>query len=631
MYVPLNCISTYSLLHSPTQVSRLAKKCQEMGFKSAGITELGNLASSVAWVKECQEVGLRPIIGQRLYLCEKNSHDKGDENTKLSHVTLLCKNLSGWKNLVKLTSLGNKPESWLDKPRLSLDEVVMHSNGQNLIAISGGPYTELANALFTTEEAYRAETYDIVKGWIHKDWIGRLTFLIQKYQGIFGSDNFYIEIQTIDKYPAAVAIVNGLRYIAKKLNVPTVATPNPYYLDKDDSFDQRVLLCSMLGKTFNNVKDSLEKNINGDINRFFERNNFHLPSYEELLVHNTKEELEATNEIEAKIEEFSILAPPVLPRVQLPDGETPYHRLRELCLQGWEKKIRHRIPADQHPIYQQRVKEELSIIQKAELDSYLIIVQDYIEYIRKRGGLVSPGRGSIGGSLVAYLAGITEINSVIYKLLFSRFYSSERKGSLPDVDTDFDLKSREEVIEYIKQKYGERNVGQIVTFGRLNGRGVIKEVLRVHNACSFTELNAITEHIPDEAKIIDDLEEMRSDGEEPSILMWSLRNHSKELENWCSIDKKSGELQGPLSKLFEQAIRLEGSLKTQGRHASGLIISPIPLDEACPVIRSTSGNESICGLEYEFAEQLGLVKFDILGIAVSSKIMETQKLLKERK
>jgi DNA polymerase-3 subunit alpha len=272
--------------------------------------------------------------------------------------------------------------------------------------------------------------------------------------------------------------------------------------------------------------------------------------------------------------------------------------------------------------YLNTVLKEFKVIQAANLAGYLLIVRDIVEYVKDQGWLPGPGRGSAAGSLVSYLVGITQIDPIEFNLIFERFYNAGRNTkdhvSLPDIDIDVPTEKREQVIEYIKNKYEKSNVGQMVTFGRLQGRSALKEVLRVHDACSFEEMNSITKQLPQEHEISDQLQDM--DEEDRSIIRWTLINHPDALEDYCKIDEEQ-ELSGKYAKLFEQAMRIEGTYKSQGKHAAGVVISSQNLGEVCPMVRETAGSEKIAGMEMEDLEAMGHVKFDILGINLLDKVM----------
>jgi DNA polymerase-3 subunit alpha len=239
---------------------------------------------------------------------------------------------------------------------------------------------------------------------------------------------------------------------------------------------------------------------------------------------------------------------------------------------------------------------------------------------------------SAAGCLVSYLIGITNIDPIKYGLLFDRFYNAGRNTSnrisMPDIDVDVPINKREQIIQYIKDTYGADKVSQMITFNTIKGRGALKDVLRVYGNISFDEMNNITRHIPDEAKIADELQEMREETGEASIIRWALENNGEDLKEWCHIDE-NGSLQGPLAKRFEQAIRLEGTKSNQSKHAAGIAISSSPLREMCPMIYDSKNNQLIAGMEMQDLENIGIIKFDILGVAMLDKIMTIGQLLRE--
>lgn len=238
---------------------------------------------------------------------------------------------------------------------------------------------------------------------------------------------------------------------------------------------------------------------------------------------------------------------------------------------------------------------------------------------------------SAAGCIVSYLIGITQIDPIKYNLLFERFYNEGRNTadhiSMPDIDVDVPINKREKIIEYIKNKYGSNKVSQMITFNTMKGRGALKEVLRVYDNISFEEMNRITKSIPDEAKIADELQEMKEDTGEASIIRWALENNVDKLKEWCYIND-DGSLSGPLSKRFEQAIRLEGTKSNQSKHAAGVVISSQNLSDVCPMIYDSKNKQAIAGMEMQDLDALGLIKFDILGIAYLDKMMCVSDLLK---
>ena len=295
-----------------------------------------------------------------------------------------------------------------------------------------------------------------------------------------------------------------------------------------------------------------------------------------------------------------------------------------MCRNGWRKLINGKIDKADQDVYRDRVLSELAVIEKAKLSGYFLIVQDYVNEFKNRGCLVGPGRGSGGGSLVCYLTGITMIDPIKYGLIFERFYNEGRNTedhiSLPDIDVDFPPSYREQVIDYLKLKYGQEKVCQMLTFGRLSGRSIIKEVLRVNELCSFDMMNKITDKLPSEAAISDLLGEM----ENPSVILWALENDRDSLVDYCWINE-DGSLGGDYAKAFEQSMRMEGIFKTQGKHAAGVVIASEDLTKVCPMVKASRGSEQIAGMEMSDLEAIGCVKFDILGVSVLEKIANTIK------
>lgn len=394
-----------------------------------------------------------------------------------------------------------------------------------------------------------------------------------------------------------------------------------YYASKEEASLHRVLLCSDMKTTLPKITAKLKKEEQVDNQIFFTCDNFYIP--ENLVCDQT--ELKAIEKINDSCEEYEIAERPKLPKFDCPNGYTEDEYLKELCRRGWKKLL---IPSGKiddeksKQIYLERIKKEMDIIFKAGLSGYFLIVQDIINFVRSRGWLPGPGRGSAGGSLVSYLTEIITVDPIEYGLIFERFYSEGRNTgdhiSLPDIDMDVPSEHRDEVIDYIKQKYGYNRVSQMATFGRLQGRSAAKEILRINEAVSFSEMNEITESIPDEALISDQLELM--DEEDRSIIKWTLINNPKDLEKWCKLNN-NGELEGPLANIFDQAIKLEGTNKSQGRHAAGVIISSENLQDCCLMIKD-SEDKMIAGFEMGDLETLGHVKFDVLGISLLSKIMD---------
>ena len=333
-------------------------------------------------------------------------------------------------------------------------------------------------------------------------------------------------------------------------------------------------------------------------------------------------------EIASMCEDYDILGQPMLPEFECPENKSEEAHLRQLCRDGWRDKLSGILTEDQKNEYTERVKKELDVISNAKLSGYFLIVRDIVNSVRSRNHIPGPGRGSAAGCLVSYLIGITQLDPIRYGLIFERFYNAGRNTgghvSLPDIDIDVPATKRDETIDYIRSKYGNDRVGQMVTFGRLQGRSALKEVLRMNDACSYDEMNAITKSLPHEHEVSDQLAEM----DEPSVIQWTLMNQPDSLKDYCRLND-DGNLEGDYAKLFAQAMRIEGTFKSQGKHAAGVVISSHKLDEVCPMVRDKKGAEKIAGLEMNDLEAMGHVKFDILGISLMDKIMGIRDKLEE--
>lgn len=410
----------------------------------------------------------------------------------------------------------------------------------------------------------------------------------------------------------------------------TPSFSSTYYVEKNQAELHRVLLCGKLKKTMNDVKRDITNNIPTDHQEFFECDDFYLKDSMEtaqVLVDDPK--MDIFDEIFEKCENYNILSKPMLPKFPCPRGHSEQEYLEILCKEGWaELEKDQTITSDNCVEYRARYDRELKVISKANLSGYFLIVWDILNFCRGNGWMVGPGRGSAAGCLISYLMKITMIDPIEFKLLFERFYNdgrnTENHVSLPDVDMDVPTGKRDAIIQEWKVRYGEENVSQMCTFGRLQGRSAIKEVLRVNQACGFGEMNHITKYIPDEAAISDQLAVM--DEEDRSIIRWALLNNADDLRDYCHFDDE-GVLHGDYSEYFQQAIDLEGTFKTQGKHAAGVVISSQPLHEVCPMVNQKSGGEKIAGLEMNDLEALGHVKFDVLGINLLDKLMYVKELI----
>lgn len=398
---------------------------------------------------------------------------------------------------------------------------------------------------------------------------------------------------------------------------------NPSYYTKQSQANlHRILLCSELKTTLPRVQNKIrKKELDNDISEYFTKDDKYVIEGKCTKV---------LEDIYNQVEDYDILNKPMLPKFDCPNGLSEEDYLKVLAREGWKKhliktgKVSNEVDKNK---YLDRFNKELQVIKDANLFGYFLIVQDIIRYVNDSGWMSGPGRGSAAGCLISYLIGITQIDPVQHDLLFERFYNAGRNTdghvSLPDIDMDVPGKKRDDVIDYLKNTYGKEHVSQMITFGRLQGRSAIKEVLRVNDACSFSEMNAITKSVPNEADISDQLAEM--DDEDRSIIRWSLINRADDLRDFCHITD-SGKLEGDYAEYFQQAIEIEGTFKTQGKHAAGVVISKEPLHTVCPMVKQKGSTEKIAGLEMADLEALGHVKFDVLGINLLDKLMKIKEL-----
>jgi DNA polymerase-3 subunit alpha len=547
MKVLLRNHSHLSFLQAVSKPKEIAKKCAELGVEACALTDYGVLGGALEFSKACKKHGVKPILGIELpIICQDG---------RVVEMIFLAKNLEGWQNLVKLTSLANTEEHHSGQPALRLSDD--NSEIQQ--------YVPLSTTWCISLSSRHQEIVDTFKPGYHTK----------------------------------------------------LALNNSHYINPEDKQDHQLLLASRLKTTLRKLEKDISKA--GLYQEFFTDKDFSLCP-EDLVF--TDEQIATTQKLADACENYDITQGPMLPHFKWTDGKSEIEYLREICREGWAKKSK---PNWDTKVYGDRVQAEFDVIEEADLSGYFLIVQDYVAWAKKRM-LIGPGRGSAAGSLVAYLSSITEVDPIPHDLIFERFYNAGRntkdRVSLPDIDVDFPIHQRASVIEYITEKYGKERVFHIVTFGRLMGAGALKEVLRMHEACDHHTSNAITKGIPDEAKIADKLQE----DDETSVLRWILKNRPKTVEQYCTMDKE-GNFHGDYARYFEQAIRLEGTYKSQGKHAAGLIISRDPVAEVCPVVFHKKG-EYLAGMEMNDLEEMGLVKFDILGLLALDKLMGVNQLLR---
>jgi len=605
-------VTHYSLLDGLSKPEQIAKRCQKIGASTCAITDHGTISGSVQFYASMKKYGIKPILGCELYISHNDCMIKSPDNSKLSHFIILAKNYEGWKSLIKIVSKTNTPDVFYHKPRIDIDTLLPYLDG-NIIGFAGHLGSVIANAIKDQDSNYTIN-------------------LIQKLKDGFGENNFFLESQLIDQEQNIdqINLTKEVRRLAQITKTKVIATPDAHYCESDDAVDQRILLCNNLKTTLTEINRKLIADEEAPMSCFFKSDKYHIPNFDEMNNIHSTEELYNTIELANMCEDYDITNKPMLPLFKCPNSDTPDAYLRQLCRNGWKEKIANNIPSNIQEEYVDRIKYELSVLQGAGLSSYFLIVQDIVNYVSSNGWLPGPGRGSAAGCLVSYLIGITSIDPIKNNLIFERFYNAGRntsdRVSMPDIDVDVPINKREAVVEYIKNKYGHDKVSQMITFNTMKGRGALKEVLRVYGNISFDEMNKITKYIPDEAKIADELQEMKEETGEASIIRWALENNVDKLKEWCYL-LDDGTLAGPLAKRFEQAIRLEGTKSNQSKHAAGVVISQEKLSEICPMVYDSKNKQLIAGMEMQDLESLGVIKFDILGIAMLDKIMNISQIL----
>ena len=595
------------MLDGLSKPEHLSKRLTECELPGMALTDHGSLNGAVVFLKEMKKAQKQLILGCELYISEHDADIKNENNRRHTHMLVLAKNDAGWRDLLALTAKGNTKENFYYKPRLSLNQLKPFLQNRNLILFGGHWGSTIADAV------------------VYKDGVVDLTAAIKIVNELKDVllDDLYLEAQLVNQDPENLRLVSAMRTIAKATGVKLIATPDAHYAFPDQWEDQHVLLATNLNKNLHQCTDPAF-----GMSGFFKCHNYHVPSYDEMIAFgNTEEELANTLEVAAKCETYKeILKSPIAPPFTCPEGYDSNAWLRKLCNDGWSK-----LPANRaEGVYEDRLVEELAVLEKANLASYFLVIEDILSYVRQHGWLSGPGRGSAAGCLVSYLIGITQVDPIPYGLLFSRFYNEGRntkdRVAMPDIDIDIPAGKREQIINYIKDKFGHDKVSQMATYQTMKGRGALKAVLRAHNAVTAAEQNIITKFFPEEAKIADELQVMREEEGESSIIQWTLENNSDKLREWCFINDK-GELEGPLAKYFAQAIRLEGTKANMSKHASGILIGPRPLAEMCPMVYDSKTESQIAGFEMNDVADVGLIKYDVLGLSLLDKLMGVQDIL----
>jgi DNA polymerase-3 subunit alpha len=575
-FVHLHLHTQYSLLDGTIRLADLFKKARDFRMPAVAITDHGNMYGAVDFYQQAYKAGIKPIIGCELYVAPKSRFDKTSEGPgeTARHLIVLVKNLQGYRNLVKLTSTGFL-EGFYYRPRIDKELLAKHSEG--LIATSACLHGELAD-------------------WILKGDLEKAKASASQYRDIFGEGNFYLELME-NGIPEQSLVNDKLIEIAKELSIPLVATNDCHYLERTDSEAHEVLLCIQTGKTMD------------DAGRMrFSTDAFYLKSPDEMkeLFSYCPDAIENTVAIAEKCNLTLDFNQVFLPHFEIGQGRSLDEHLREMAKAGLEKlmpKILQGKDPSLRQKYEKRLERELDIIRSMGFAGYFLIVSDFINYAKSRNIPVGPGRGSAAGSLAAYAIGITEIDPIRYGLFFERFLNPDRK-SMPDIDTDFCMEGRDEVIRYVSEKYGTDRVAQIITFGKMQAKAVIRDVGRALNM-PYGEVDRI-------AKLV------------PNVLNITLDEAIKQEPRLQEEQKKNEKVR----RLLVLSRSLEGLNRHSSTHAAGVVISDKPLVERVPLCKSPN-EDIVTQFSMNDLSAAGLTKFDFLGLKTLTVIRDALKFVEE--
>lgn len=584
-FVPLHIHSDYSLLDGASQLPELVDHAIALGMKAIALTDHGVMYGAVELIKICRSKNIKPIIGNEMYII--NGDIEKQERRPKYHQVVLAKNTKGYKNLVKLTTIshlqGVQGKGIFSRPCINKDLLKQYHEG--LIVTSACLGGEIPQAILSN----RPDAARKVAQW---------------YKDVFGED-YYLEIQDHGSQEDRIVNVEIVR-IARELGIKIIATNDSHYISCFDVEAHDALLCIQTGKLI--VEDKRMRYSGTEYLKSAEEMKAlfrdHLP--DDVIA----EAITTTEEVADKVEPYHIMDEPKIPTPPIPSGHTADTYAEEVAWQGLLQRLNRKSRNEVDSTYKERLEYELKMIQQMGFSTYFLVVWDYIKFARDNNIPVGPGRGSAAGSLVAYAMKITNIDPVHHGLLFERFLNPERK-SMPDIDTDFCIDQRDKMIEYVTEKYGTERVAQIITFNRLTSKAVLKDVARVLDI-PYGDADKMAKMIP----------VVRG---KPTKLKVMVSNETPEPEFKAKYDNDP-----KVRHWLDMAMRIEGTNKTFGVHAAGVVISADPLDEIVPLQRNNDGSV-ITQYFMEDLESLGLLKMDFLGLRNLTLIQRTIDLINESK
>ena len=566
-FTHLHVHSHYSLLDGLAKIDQLIERAKALNMDSLALTDHGAIYGAIEFYKKAEKAGIKPIIGAELYIAPENRFLKRPNiDRERWHIVVLAKNKTGYQNLIYLITKSHL-EGFYYRPRVDKELLKQHADG--LIAMSACLRGEIPQTILAGD-------------------IKKAEAKVKEYQNIFGSDNFYLELMPHAHLKEQKIVNQYLKEISKKTGAPLVATNDIHYLYPEDAEAQEILMCIQTNNTID------------DKNRMRMEDDFSMRSPEQMieLFKDVPEAIENTQKIVKECNLKIELGKIELPEFLLPEGKTADKYLKELSLAGLKKRYEKVVPE-----IRGRLNYELEVIEKTGFASYFLIVQDFVNWAKNQDIVVGPGRGSVGGSLVSYLLNITNIDPLKYDLLFERFLNSDRI-SMPDIDLDFADTRRDEVINYVAQKYGREHVAQIITFGTMAARAVVRDVGRALGY-AYTFCDQLAKMIPFQFSLEEALEKV------PELI-------------------ESYKTDAQTKRLIDLAKKLEGVARHSSTHACGIVISKNKIDNYTPRQRASQDDETIV-TQYEMhaIEDLGLLKMDFLGLKNLTIIENAINLIKK--